>query len=81
MATRKKQVSRIAELFSTSEECVNDARRAFEIARTTVVNAQTYGTAAHVATAQQLYQEAAESYADALRTHARLVVDYARENS
>ena len=82
MASRKKQqVSRIAELFSTSEDRVNDARRAFEIARTTVANARTYGTEAHVAAARQLYQEAAESYATALRTHARLVVDYARENS
>ena len=81
MASRKKeQISRIAGLFATSEDRVNDARRAFEIARTTVNNARTYGTEAHVTEARQVYVEAARSYAEALRVHARLVVDYAGES-
>lgn len=81
MVTRKKQpVSKFVGLFATSEDRVNDAGDLERTAGTTVVNAWTYGTEAHAAAARQVYMEAAESYAEALRIHAHLVMDYAREN-
>jgi len=82
MARRKSpEEGRIAGLFATSEEGVEAAQRAFDIARTTLTNARTYGNEAHATAAGKLFMEAAESYANAMRTHARLVVDYATERS
>lgn len=80
MAARKKQqTSRMVELFTTSEERVKHARKTFETARTTLTNAETFGTEAHAQTAGQALVEAAASYSDALRTHAMIVADYAAE--
>jgi len=82
MAARRKEAQgRFAELFSTSEDRVDDARKRFEEARTTLANARTYGTQAHADAAAQAFRDAAESYASTLRTHARLVVDYAEERA
>ena len=78
---RREAESRIAGLFATSEERVRDARRAFDVARTTLTNARTYGTEAHAKAAGKLFVEAAENYADSMRTHAHLVVDYAAERA
>jgi hypothetical protein len=82
MASRKKpQASRMSDLFVTSEERVKHAQKTFDAARTTLTNAQTFGTEAHAQAAGQALVEAARSYADALRTHAMIVVDYAAERS
>jgi len=64
-----------------SEERVDDARKIFDAAVTTLANARTYGTAAHAEAAARVVTEAAENYADALRTHASLAIDYAKERS
>ena len=82
MAKKKKpQASRMSELFTTSEERVKLSRKAFEAARTTLTNAETFGTEGHTQAAKRALVEAAESYANALRTHAMIVVDYAAERS
>src|SRR5271167_1576392 len=72
--------SRIAEMFSTSEDRVEGTRKTFDASLTTLTNARAYGTETHVAAARVL-TEASEVYADALQTHAHLVVDYATERS
>jgi hypothetical protein len=82
MPTRKKeqtQLSRLAGFYSMAEERVAAARKAFEKAHTTLSNARTYGTEAHVAAAASVLTEAAENYAEALRTCAHVVIDYAGE--
>ena len=81
MARKRNPESQIAGFFATSEERVDDARKAFEVARTSLANARAYGTEAHAAAASQAFVDAADSYADAMRTHARLVVDYAKERA
>ena len=82
MAARKKQqTSRMHELFATSEDRIKHARKAFDAARTTLTNAQTFGTEVHAQAAGRALVEAAAIYADALRTHAMIVVDYAAERS
>lgn len=74
---RKPAQNQIAELFSTSEENVEHTRKAFEVARTTLNNARTYGTPIHATAAKQAFVEAAEIYGAAMRTHANIVRDYA----
>lgn len=73
--------SRIAEFISTSEDNVDRSRKRFDAARTTVTNAEIYGTEIHAAEARRAFKDAAEVYADALRTHAALVTDYAKERT
>ena len=79
MARKKPQASRMSELFATSEDRVKHARKTFDAARTTLTNAQTFGTEVHTQAASRALAEAAESYSDALRTHAMIVRDYAAE--
>jgi hypothetical protein len=83
MARRKAPAakSRIVELFATSEERVDQARRRFESAQTSLTNARAYGTEVHAIAAAQALMNVAESYADALRTHTHLVIDYAEERA
>lgn len=82
MARKKTpELSRIAGFYATSEERVDDARKRFEEARTTLTNARTYGTEAHAQAAGQAFIYAAEVYADALRGHALITVDYAQERA
>ena len=51
-AARKRQAqSRIAELFSMSQDRIEEARRTFDAALTALTNARTYGTEAHAAAA------------------------------
>ncbi len=71
--------SRIAEFLAMSEEHVTRASKRFDAARTTVTHAEIYGTEAHTVAARQTFKETAEVYANALRTHASLVMDYAAE--
>jgi len=73
--------SRFAELLSTSEDNVNAARKRYEEARFTLTNAQTFGTELVAAAAAQAFVEASEYYATALRGHAHIVVDYAKERA
>lgn len=75
----RKPSPRVVTLFSTSETHVEGTRKTFETARTTLMNARTYGNANHVTAAKQAFLEAAEIYAEALRTHASIVTDYTAE--
>ena len=80
MARKKAQASsRMVELFSTSEDRIKHAQKAFDTALVTLNSAKTFGTEAHAQAAGRALVEAAESYAAALRTHAMIVVDYAAE--
>lgn len=82
MRQKKQQPeSQLASLFATSEERVESARKRFEAALTTLANARAYGTQTHAAAAAQALTDAAESYADSMRTHALLVVDYSQERA
>ena len=76
---RKKDTSRIASFYAMSEDRVNEARKIFDSAITTLTSARTYGTPAHGEAAARVVTEAAENYADALRTHANLSLDWAKE--
>lgn len=76
---RKKDTSRIAGFYSMSEDRVNEARKIFDAAITTLASARTYGTPAHGEAAARVVTEASENYADALRTHANLALDWAKE--
>jgi hypothetical protein len=78
---RTPELSRIAGFYATSNERIEEAQRRFEEARMTLTNAQTFGTEAHGTAAGKAFVDAAENYANALRTHARLVVEYAAERS
>lgn len=81
MARKKPTASRMSELLSTSEDRLERASQEFHAARTTLANAETFGTEAHAKAADQALVEAARSYASAMRTHAMVVVDYAAERT
>lgn len=81
MARKKQQASRLSELLETSEERIKSAHTAFTAANMTLTNARTFGTEANAQAASRALIEAAEIYAAVLRTHARIVVDYAAERS
>ena len=68
-------------MFSMSQDRLEEARRTFDAALTTLTNARAYGTEAHAAAAAHALTDAAEIYADALRRHTSLVIDYAAERS
>ena len=76
---RTSEQSRIAGFYSMSEDRLVEARKIFDAAITTLANARTYGTPAHAEAAARVVTEAAENYADALRTHANLALDWAKE--
>jgi hypothetical protein len=75
----KQQLSRIYELLATSEERVESTHKAFNVARTTLTNARTYGTEVHVQAADRALTEAVRIYADALCTRARIIEGYITE--
>ena len=81
MARRKQQGSRMAEFFEMSEESLRHARARFHAARTTLTDAETFGTEVHAQAASRAMAEAAEVYANALRDHAGIVVDYTAERT
>jgi len=74
MASDKSPVTRMGDLFASSEKRLRRTKKAFNTARSALTNAQIVGTEAQAAS------QAAARYADALRTHALIVVDYAAES-
>ncbi len=80
-ARKKQEPSKIAGFFGTAGENVERGGKRFYEALTSLTNAQTYGTPAHVSAAKDALTEAAESYANALRSLAHVVVDFAAERT
>jgi hypothetical protein len=78
---RKKETSRVATFYSMSQDRLDEARKIYDSAVTTLASARTFGTPAHAEAAAKVLTEAAENYADALRTHASLAIDYAKDRT
>jgi hypothetical protein len=66
------------ELYATSEERVDQARRAFDDAKITLANARTFGTSDHVRLAIGRLEDTAAAYAASMGTHAKLAIDAAK---
>jgi len=80
-ARKKQEPSKIAGFFDIAGERVEHGGRRFYEALTSLTNAQTYGTPAHVSAAKEALTEAAESYASALQSLAHVVVDFVAERT
>jgi hypothetical protein len=77
----RKKDNQVATVYSMSEDRLDEAKKIFDAAIATLASARTYGTTAHRDAAAKVVTEAAENYADALRTHATLALGLARERT
>lgn len=68
---------KIVEFMAISKERVAEARDAFDTARTTYATVKVFGGSGDIEAARIDFQTAAQRFADRMREHATMVVEYA----